>query len=509
MKPQCILLYGNTMQPTAKYAGTFRIATELRLHGYSVQCIDISVFDKFDADVIELVKNIVSDNTLWIGISATFLSNIFGFPHYRNQHAFDTKYGANSAISNGITSFISLVKSINPKVKFISGGPKKFMLEQFGFKNFKSSSDKEIIEFTKWCEGKNKSPRLDFFGSVIEGSEFEGFSKSQISYEPEDVIDHNDSIPLEVSRGCIFKCKFCSFPMNGKTKGEWIKQSSVLLNEIVKNYDRYGITNYVFSDDTYNDSADKVKRLYDDVFSKLPFKIEFTSYLRLDLMIRFPDTVDYLVNSGLKSAVFGIETINHESGKIIGKGLDPKIQFQFIEELKNNQFKNILTYSGFIAGLPKDTQDYLDNLSEFLMSDKNKLDLCLINPLHINPKNTNNNTKDSYSEFDLEYKKYGYECWEETAESLSTGIHWKNNQTGLTSNITQKFANQMNKKILESNKFKFAGFHYTYFKTLGILEHDLLTMSIPQINKKYNIDELKKAKQSYYKQQLLNISRMM
>ena len=137
MKPHCILLYGNNLQPTTKYAGTFRIATELRLHGYIVQCIDISVFDKVDANVEELVKNFVSENTLWIGISATFLSTIFGFPYCRNQRALDAKYAADPSISDGLNKFVSLIKSVNPKVKFISGGPKKFMLEQFGFKNFK------------------------------------------------------------------------------------------------------------------------------------------------------------------------------------------------------------------------------------------------------------------------------------------------------------------------------------------------------------------------------------
>jgi hypothetical protein len=266
------------------------------------------------------------------------------------------------------------------------------------------------------------------------------------------------------------------------------------------------MTNYVLSDDTYNDSADKVKRLYDEVFSKLPFKIEFTSYLRLDLMIRFPETIDYLVNSGLKSAVFGIETLNHESGKIIGKGLDPKIQFQFIEELKKNQFKNVLTYSGFIAGLPKDTEEYLSELEEFLLSDKNKLDLCLINPLVISPASLSG-IKEDRSEFDLEYEKYGYRCWEDIDDTPFSGIRWHNDITGLTSKIVQTFSFRLNKKIKESPKFKYAGFYHSYWKMLGIPEEDLLNLSIPEINKKYNIDNLKKLKHQQYKEKLLKLSK--
>jgi hypothetical protein len=500
MKPHCILLYGNSLDPTLKYAGTFRIATELRLYRYDVQCIDISVFDKFDSEFEEIIKNFVTEKTLWVGISTTFLSNIFEFPYYATQKAFETQYASNPSVSIGIEKLVDVVKEKNPKVRFISGGPKKFMLEQFGFKDFKSNSDKEIIEFTKWCEGENKTPRLDFFSNSIRGSEFEKFSTSQIIYQPEDIITQDYVMPLEVSRGCIFKCKFCAFPMNGKTKGDWIKHTDVLKQELIRNYDQYGITNYQFSDDTYNDSADKVKLLHDEVFSKLPFKISFTSYLRLDLMIRFPDTVDYLVNSGLKSAVFGIETINHESGKSIGKGLDPKIQFQFIEELKKNQFKDILTYSGFIVGLPKDTEDYLNTLEEFLMSDKNKLDLCLINPLFINPAILNSN-REAHSEFDLEYEKYGYKCWEDN------GIKWSNDFTGLTFKMVQEFAIGMNKKIKRSSKFRAAGFMYSYWKMLGVSEQDLLTLSLLEIDKKYNIRGLIKKSSTQYKEQLLNFSK--
>lgn len=507
MKPHCILFYGNSQQPTIKYAGTFRIASELRKHGYDVQCIDITAFNKFDDSLKEILNNIVTEKTLWVGFSTTFLTSIFGFPYYRSQKTFDLRFSKDLTITDGIKEFVNIVKEKSPRVKFISGGSRKFMLEQFGFKNFKSYSDKEIVEFTQWCEGTNKSPKLDFFSSAIQGSEFNDFHRSQNIYIPEDIISSNDSLPIEVSRGCIFKCKFCSFPMNGKTKGDWIKGSNVLLDELLRNYEEHGITNYTFSDDTYNDSVDKVKRLYDDVFSKLPFKLAFTTYIRLDLMIRFPETVDYLVNSGLKSALFGIETINHESGKIIGKGLDPKIQFEFIEEIKKNQFKDVMTYSGFIAGLPKDTQEYLDELEEFLMSDKNKLDFCLVNPLFISPKNIEHVNKTFYSEFDIEYEKYGYECWEQIEDSPYTEIRWKNHNTGLDSMTTHYFAERVNNRIRNSSKFKFGGFAYPYHRSLGIPETDLLTLSIPEIVSKYDIKELENIKRYQYREHLLKLSR--
>jgi hypothetical protein len=414
MKPDCVLLYGNGVAPITKYAGTFRIATELRNHGYSVQTIDLTAFDGFDDNLKEILTNVISEKTLWVGISTTFLYNIFGFPYARSQKSFEKRFGKYDSIAHGITSFVDFVKQLNPKIKLIAGGNRRFMIDQFGFKVFQFYSDTEIIDYTDWCSGKNKKVNLNLITSgVVQGSEYKEFHTSQILFDKNDIIDSKDALPIEVSRGCIFKCKFCAFPMNGKTKGEWVKKSSVLLDEFVKNYEEHGVTEYIFSDDTYNDSIDKIKMLCDDVYSKLPFKIGFTTYIRLDLMIRFPETARILQESGLKSALFGIETINHESGKAVGKGLDPMLQFQFLEEIKKNEFKDILTYSGFILGLPKDRPNESELLEEFIFSDKNKLDNCVVEPLFIAPKEFTNINKTVYSEFDLEYEKYGYECYEQ------------------------------------------------------------------------------------------------
>lgn len=505
MTVNCILLYGNHQIPTIKYAGTFRIATQLRNAGYTVQCIDVSAYENKFEKFLEVIKLLVGENTLWVGISTTFLYHIFGYPYYRSENTFKKKYENKPDIDKGIIAFTSLIKKLNPKTKFIAGGSRKFMLEQFGFKIFKKNNDTEIIKFTDYCAKKTKTIPAEFFGNVIEGSEFQEFPKSQIIFTESDIVDPKDSLPIEVSRGCIFKCKFCAFPLNGKKKGEWVKHSNVLYDEFLKNYELHGVTDYTFSDDTYNDSQEKVKRLYDEVYSKLPFKLTFTTYIRLDLMIRFPDTVKYLQESGLQSAVFGIETINHESGKAIGKGLDPMEQFQFIEEIKKNEFKEIMTYSGFILGLPKDREDELEKLEEFLFSEKNKLDDFIVEPLFIMPPQFENVTRNYFSEFDLEYEKYGYECYEQIEDSAFNEIRWTNSITGMTFDRAYAFSRRINQKISFSDRFKFGGFGFSWAKSLGVPAKELLTLSRREIYKKYTIFNLLEAKKMRYRTSLLNL----
>lgn len=505
MTVNCILLYGDDLIPTSKYAGTFRIATELRNHGYTVQCIDLAAYKTLDKEFLEVLDALIGDNTLWVGVSTTFMYSVFGYPYYKSQSTFDKKYAEKPEISRGIEFFVDFVKQRNPNTKLVAGGSRRFMLDLFGFKIFRMNSDTEIIEYTDMLAKKTSKDVIKYLPTVIDGSEFKDFTTSQILYQTNDIIDTHDTLPLEVSRGCIFKCKFCSFPLNGKKKGEWVKHSNILLDEFNRNYELHGVTNYVFSDDTYNDSEEKVKRLYDDVYSKLKFKVNFTTYLRLDLMMRFPDTVEYLKESGLKSTLFGIETLNHDSGKAIGKGVDPLLQFEFIEELKNNHFKDILTYSGFIMGLPKDTPDDMIKLEEFLFSDKNKLDDFTVEPLYITPNHIESVNRTYYSEFDLEYEKYGYECYEQIEDSAFTEIRWKNSVTGMTFDESFAFSRRLNEKIRHSDKYKYGGFGYAWLRSIGIDSTDLLTLSKAKLSTKYNIQHLKEKKKEQYKTKLLNL----
>jgi radical SAM superfamily enzyme len=500
----CILLYGNDLIPVSKYAGTFRIATELRNHGYSVQCIDLTAYTTLEKEFLEVLHTLIGPNTLWIGLSTTFLYTAFGLPYYKSQESIDKKLAEKPQLSRGVEYFVNFVKERNPNTKLITGGSRRFMLDRYGFKIFRLNNDTEIVEYTDMLAKKASTHVVKYMGNVIDGSEFKDFTNSQILFQPEDIIDPSDTLPIEVSRGCIFKCKFCSFPLNGKKKGDWIKHSNILLDEFNRNYDMHGVTDYVFSDDTYNDSEDKVRRLYDEVYSKLNFKINFTTYIRLDLMMRFPDTVEYLKESGLKSALFGIETLNHESGKAIGKGVDPLLQFEFIEEIKKNHFKDILTFSGFIIGLPKDSNDDMYRLEEFLFSDKNKLDDFNVEPLFITPSQTKNETRTSYSEFDLEYEKYGYECYEHLEDSAYTELRWKNHMTNMTFDESFAFSRKINATMERSTKHKFGGFGYAWLKSIGISSDDLLSLSKNEIITKYKIKDLRENKKTQYKKQLLN-----
>ena len=107
MKPDCILLYGLSSLPGAKHAGPFRIASELRKHGYSVQCIDLTMFEDVDL-LLDIVNHLTSEKTLWLGISSSFLNR----PSLKDPGQFGIL----------LEKLIKNVKDLYPDLQLIAGG---------------------------------------------------------------------------------------------------------------------------------------------------------------------------------------------------------------------------------------------------------------------------------------------------------------------------------------------------------------------------------------------------
>jgi radical SAM superfamily enzyme YgiQ (UPF0313 family) len=45
---------------------------------------------------------------------------------------------------------------------------------------------------------------------------------------------HGETLPIELARGCIFKCKFCSYPLLGKKKGTYLRDFSQVKDEMIE-----------------------------------------------------------------------------------------------------------------------------------------------------------------------------------------------------------------------------------------------------------------------------------
>ena len=122
----------------------------------------------------------------------------------------------------------------------------------------------------------------------------------------------------------------------------------------------------------------------------------------------------------MRSVFFGIETFNREAGKSIGKGMDPqKLRDGLYEAKSRPGWDKIMTTSGFIIGLPHETEESLQETFEWLQRDDCPLDSYSPAVLQIAPTSTigENMMKHGY-EFDSNGKWKSEWMTEEQAEDI-------------------------------------------------------------------------------------------
>jgi radical SAM superfamily enzyme YgiQ (UPF0313 family) len=483
--PQIILFTGSTFDHSIRSIGAYQIASRLRHQGYIVQVIDQFplIFNKDDL-LLEILKYYVSNETLWIGFSSTFFDNNTVISAAQRSIYSETV----NFSTEKIDKIKSVVYSISPRCKFVLGGAKAASLRLPGFIDYyvEGYADDSVISLTKYIEGKNPFLQFDInmdnSKSIVNdraAAAFD-FSNYKFSWHSSDHISPGEALPIEISRGCIFKCAFCTYPLNGKKKLDYIKSPEILREEFNRNYELFGTTNYIYSDDTHNDSVEKLEILYDKVYSKLNFKISFGAYLRLDLLRAHPHTIDLLKDSGLTSCFFGIESLNYSANKSIGKGIKTD-QIVDTLEILQDKWKNIFKDSGFIVGLPNDSEEDVCNWLDIVTSDDFPLDRISLSPLRIYPSSTS-----VWSNLiEKNPQEYGYK--------FNSSIEWINNK-GLSRKTASHIVNQYNKLLKNKTKLSWVT-SATVPSNLGITKEEFLKLpeaDIIQLKNKNTNEYLRK-----------------
>ena len=138
--------------------GAYRIATELRKNGYTVQVVDY--FTEWNLDELKLiVDKFVGPNTLFVGFSSTLyairdeaLSDSSRPNHYRRELRYTEDFPFKPEVSH---AFISHIKEVNPNTKIVLGG------QRSQYKNSKlvdcfihGYADHTTVEYAHFLAGK-------------------------------------------------------------------------------------------------------------------------------------------------------------------------------------------------------------------------------------------------------------------------------------------------------------------------------------------------------------------
>lgn len=359
----------------SRTSGPHQLASWLTEFGYSVKVVDFCHI-MYSSDLVSITEKHISDDTIAIGCSTTF---------------WDDGASSNFQEPEWVIESRSILEERYPKIDWLLGGVDAYLKSEskFDWKRFVGYDEDQIIRYLDEKLGKDEI-RNPFNMKDVSCHYTDGLG-----------ITPTEVLPIQLSRGCQFKCTFCRAPLLGKKKNTYVRDYGVVEKELLNMYDRYGTTRYYFIDDTVNETEDKIIALA-EIAQKLPFKLEWVGYLRLDLIAKKPNTIELLKLSGLRSAFFGIESFNSATAKAINKPWYGWGAKDFLIELKDHWKDDINWTLSFIVGLPHETIETLDETQQWLI--ENKMYSWLWNPLYIN-KTSNIPDK---SLFEQNYSKYGY-----------------------------------------------------------------------------------------------------
>ena len=365
-------------------AGGHRLATYLRKQGWDIEVLDFIMGWQLD-QLKEFARSRITDKTKFIGFGGTF-------PIW----------------SETVETFFKWIREKYPDIVTIVGGQianvyrieADWYVDGFGEKGLEALL-KHITgnEKVKWQLGINGR-------KVIKANrDYPSFPMAdlRIQYEDRDFILQNETLTTELGRGCIFNCSYCNFPVLG-VKTDHSRDAQNLYDELLENYERFGVTKYTIADETVNDYTEKLEK-FAKVIKNLPFKPRMYGFARADLMVARPQDWDIMIEMGFTGHHYGIESTNYETLKTIGKGMHPDKLLPGMIEFRK-YFKKYSQYKSdisLIAGLPHETRETLNKTVNWFKENW-KSEHVILFPLYI-PKD---NGMDTASKLTIDYKKYNY-----------------------------------------------------------------------------------------------------
>lgn len=460
-------------------AGAYKIASFLRNQGYSVFVLNNFSHFMRKGNLNEILDKLIGDNTLWVGFSSTLFMrkrrDIERYRHTRDVARQNVLWRwpiADEEIKN-ITDYIRA-----KGVKTVYGG----MMTYHRAAEVRDCIDYYVVgmgehpalhitEHLKKGTKLNYNPAYGKYPYVIDydqkGALFD-FRNEKINYVPEDFWSPADGMGIEFGRGCIFKCKFCAYPLIGKKKGDnsFLRSKECIKAELKQNYDLFGTTKYVIIDDTFNEQTIKLKEIAEAIEElNLPEKLQFAAFIRIDLVAAFPEQIELLKRINVRAWFLGIESLNYESAKAISKGCTKEKIFETIEKSREAFDGSLSIFGSFIAGLPYETRETMDQWTKELFQRKDLFDAWSFSPLELG----------TASELSNNPEKYGYTINRQSnIENKWYNEHW-------TSDEVVDYVNDLQKEYARPDANKVSTFFLIYYQSLGFSFEELRKMTYNQV----------------------------
>ena len=463
-----------------KSLGPYRLASELRAAGFSVLVIDyFSKWLTLNKKINQLLDKIVSADTLFVAYSSTFFSTvnsistkIDSFDQWYGEWRSDSKWPVHHTV---IKQLNENIRKKNPKIKILYGGAQSSpVTDAIKFSGvdyvIQGMADNLIVEVAN-----NLKQKIDIaVDEVVNGMKILrqkshhvfDFRNTGTYYHESDHVLPGEVLPIETSRGCMFKCKFCAFELLGRNKNDlsYRKSPNILTRELQENWNNFGINKYTIVDDTFNETTEKLEAVQKSI-NDAGIKIEFSAYIRLDLIARYPEQIKILKRMGIQTAFLGIETLNQKAAKSIGKNSNIDDVKKTLHKISDEWGDDRRIFASFIAGLPFETEESVNEWMQWVYDNQQLIHGFKLNQLGLNAHSV------SPSELSRNPEKFGYKLQDNG---------WINNM-GMTSSQARILQQTWMQRAWTSHRLRLAGWEVLGMQNLGFDFQYLKQFSLDQL----------------------------
>lgn len=292
--------------------------------------------------------------------------------------------------SSPLIEIVKFVRSRNPKVKIIAGGPhlldvcrgdqvlQDYQLETIGADIYIHDSQGEatlarVLTALRYGQELTAIPNLVLSKSLDspnpraeeDGPLTRTARETENNSLDENIIDWNHFSPsfytptvqMRTARSCAFKCSFCKYPV---IAGPLALASVDAVRKEMRQLQAAGVENLVFVDDTFNIPLRRFKELLRMMIAE-QFNFNWFSFFRCS--DSDDEAFDLMAASGCKGVFLGIESGDESVLVNMNKHATTAKYKHGIQRLRE---RDILTFGSFIIGFPGETDETVQNTIDFI-----------------------------------------------------------------------------------------------------------------------------------------------
>lgn len=261
------------------------------------------------------------------------------------------------------------VRTLNPEAFVILGGPT-------------AEQEPEVAALADAVvKGDGERTLLEVLSALREGGSLEKVpnlilnlsgrlhhTPSRANIEPNDIpppdwelLDIRPSLcyPIEASKGCRYNCAFCSYANLANQK---MKDVGLVVGEMERNRERYGIRMLRFMDSNLTSWPEHVGRLCDEIVAR-GLDLQWSCLSRVDAMAKNPRMLEKMRKAGCVALNAGIESGDDGVLRAMRKGYDGKTVVDGVRRAKE---AGLIVTGNFIVGFPGETRETVDRTLEVI-----------------------------------------------------------------------------------------------------------------------------------------------